>query len=646
MRFDPFQREAIAHIREGVSVLVSAPTGAGKTVIAEHVIRECIRRGRRVVYTAPIKALSNQKYRDFSSGFPDRIGILTGDVSLNPRAPVLIMTTEIFRNKIIEERGSLEDYAWVIFDEIHYLDDFERGSVWEESLMFLPAHMRVLGLSATVPNIDELAQWIASVHGEEVRVVKEEARPVPLHIVFQCQDRFYDRMSALVKEGFRDLGGWAHHRRQRPPKHVVLRPNRVATLMHHLRREDRLPCIYFVFSRKRTEHLAEELSAFDFLTPDEKRTVRGRFEDLCRHFDVTAEAGRRRLAPLIERGIAYHHAGMLPTLKEVVERLFTGRLIKVIVTTETFALGINMPARTVVFDTLRKYSGRGHAPLRTRDFYQMAGRAGRRSIDAEGFVYCRVNPHDVSPRELKRMIHSRPEPVCSRFNASYATLLNLYQKYGEALYEVYPRTFHFFREHRRQRERALEILHAKVALLKTMGCIAPSGGLTEKGAFAARVYGYELLFAELFSRGLLDALSETDLGILCAAVVYEPRKNSRKPRLPRQVKRMERMTDETASSIQRRERRMGIVPVIKRAFFHLSLAMEAWLRGESFDTILRFTDADEGELIRYFRMVIQVLRDIEEAPVSPELRRRMARLARAINRDVVDAERQLRIPPA
>ena len=190
MRYDPFQEKAITAINEGSSVIVCAPTGAGKTAIAEHTIERCLERGEKVIYTSPVKALSNQKFRDFSKNYPEKVGILTGDVNINPDAPALIMTTEIFRNKILEKESSLKHYTWIIFDEIHYLDDIERGSVWEESLIFLPDHMRILGLSATIPNVHELVGWLKSIHRHDIRVIEETKRPVPLHFSTNARGKF------------------------------------------------------------------------------------------------------------------------------------------------------------------------------------------------------------------------------------------------------------------------------------------------------------------------------------------------------------------------------------------------------------------------------------------------------------------------
>ncbi|MDD5680354.1 MAG: DEAD/DEAH box helicase [Candidatus Omnitrophica bacterium] len=644
MQYDPFQQKAIDYIESGHSVIVSAPTGSGKTVIAEYVICDCLAKNTYAIYTAPIKALSNQKFRDFQETFKDKIGILTGDVSINPHAPILIMTTEIFRNKVLEEESDLAKYSWIIFDEIHYLDDYERGTVWEESLIFLPKHMKMLALSATIPNIDEFAGWIQSVHKKPLKIVKEDKRPVPLHFFYQCQGEIADSLGKVKHLGYKstDSYGRQAYRGSRFSHHVALRPNKPTALIKHLSESDELPCIYFSFGRKRCEYLAQEMLGFDFLNAEEKEKIKTLYRDLRHRFDLDNEKNAALLEPFVERGIAFHHAGMLPTLKEVVERLFTSRLIKVIFTTETFALGINMPARTVVFDELRKFYGRYYGTLKTRDFYQMAGRAGRRGIDKEGFVYSRVNPHYTSFPELEKVIYSQPEKVRSRFNASYATILNLYGKYGEKLYDIYPLSFHYFQEKKQSQKKAMELMRAKVKLLKDLGYIK-AGALTEKGEFASKIYGYELSLSELYEKGVLEHLSEHELGVLALALVFEPRKGSVKPSsLPKSAKELSPITENILDHIQRMEKKAFITPLSKRYFYHLAPCLEAWMRKESFDKIMRYTEDDEGEIIRYFRMSIQILNEILETPVSEKLKEKIKNTIYLVNRDIIDAEKQLR----
>ena len=623
MVYDRFQQEAIDYINQGFSVIVSAPTGAGKTAIAEHVITESLRSQTGVVYTAPIKALSNQKFRDFQQQFPDQIGILTGDVSINPAAPVLIMTTEIFRNKILDEPHSLEKYRWIIFDEVHYIDNPERGTVWEESLIFLPKHMQVLALSATIPNIKEFAEWLERIHGKPIKMVIEEKRPVPLHFFFQCANEVADNINQFKR---------ARH----------AKPNKIHTLFDYIRRKDGLPAIYFVFGRRRAEELARELQGFNFLSRDEEVQITCLFHSLLERFDLKNERSAAELLPLVRKGIAYHHAGMLPTLKEVIERLFTSRLLKIIFTTETFALGINMPSRTVIFDELRKYYGRYVRNLKTRDFYQMAGRAGRRGIDQEGFVYCRVNPRRISPEEVRRIIYNPPEEVRSQLNNAYATILNLYEKHKEEIYKIYPLSLHYFQSRRHEQKEALRLIEAKVKLLRELNYIRQDT-ITEKGRFAKSVYGYELILSELHAENLLEQLDEFGLGILAAAVVFEPRKNQALPAISKSSRRIRAACEQVFAGIKERERRYRIYPLSKPPYFHLSGCIESWLRGADFHKILQCTDTDEGEIVRYFRMSVQILREIGEAKVaSPLLKERIRETTRVINRGIIDAEKQLR----
>jgi len=623
MRYDPFQQEAIDYINQGLSVIVSAPTGAGKTAIAEHVISSCLKTGEGVIYTAPIKALSNQKFRDFQKEYADAIGILTGDVSLNPDAPVLIMTTEIFRNKILDQPQSLQRYSWIIFDEVHYIDNPERGTVWEESLIFLPRHMNILCLSATIPNIKQVAEWVSKIHDKPVKTVIEEKRPVPLHFFFQYQNEILDNINRLKKMG---LG----------------RTNRISALINYIRQNEGLPCIYFVFGRRRAEELAKELYGYSFLSNKERAQITFLYEELCSRFDLKEDLTAQEMHPLIQRGVAYHHAGMLPTLKEVIERLFTSKLLKVIFTTETFALGINMPSRSVIFDDLRKFYGHYIRNLKTRDFYQMAGRAGRRGMDKEGFVYCRINPRRISYEEVYRTIYGPPEEVRSQLNTSYATILNLYQKHKEELFDIYPLSLHYFQSRKNEQKNALRLIEAKLQLLKDSGYIE-EGLLTPKGEFTKAVYGYELILAELYEAKILEQLDEFGLGIIASAIVFEPRKNQHILTQSKTSRKIKRISEIIYARIKQNETKHRIFSFSKPPYFHLSSCMEAWLRGTSFDKILKYTDTDEGEIVRYFRMSVQILREISESPAASYIiKERVRETVRVINRDIVDAEKQLR----
>jgi len=658
VKYDPFQERAIAAIDAEKSVLVSAPTGAGKTAIAEYAMDKALARGEKVIYTSPIKALSNQKYRDFSAKYPERVGLLTGDVSLNPDAPIVIMTTEIYRNRLFEDPERLRQTSWVIFDEVHYLDDPERGTVWEEAIMFSPEHVRLLALSATAPNIEELAEWIRGILNHPIEVIIETHRPVPLLHLFQCQGRVMEDTQTLRREGFLNQDTWpqgggfggGRGRRERFQKRgagnyrqqLQAKSNRIDDLIRHLVHENRLPCMYFAFGRKRTEELAWEMQKFDFLTPEERAKVEEIYNHLCAKFELQKEQSAIEMQRLVTHGIAFHHAGMLPTLKEVIEQLFTSKLIKLIFTTETFALGINMPAKSVVFDELRKFYGQGFAFLRTRDYFQMAGRAGRRGMDKEGYVYSRINPHFIQYPSVLRVIYGSPEAIESQFNSCYATLLNLYAQFGEKLIDIYPRSFHYFQSNRKDRRKGVEAMERKLALLKELGHLGPEG-LTLKGEFASWMYGYELLLAEMLEGGYLEMLDETRLSALLAALVYEPRKNATEPKLAPQIAGVEKKAMSYLARIHQLEGAHKIYPPTKFPYFHLAPAIEAWVGGVSFADLGRHTDVDEGEIIRYLRMVIQLLRQLKQAPqVSERLRATADSALKKIDRDVVDAERQLK----
>jgi len=648
--YDAFQQRAIALIDQGRSLFIAAPTGSGKTVLADYVIERSLAHGQQVIYTAPIKALSNQKFRDFSTRHPDQVGILTGDVTINANAPLVIMTTEIYRNTLLEGAQRFTRAAWIIFDEIHYLDDAERGTVWEEAILFTPPHMKMLALSATIPNVDDLVRWIRTIHERPIEVIEETQRPVPLTTVFQCQNRMLTSEQALKRDGYdgrEDWSAWqraARYRgRQRHRAPTAARSNRLDALVRHLQEADRLPGILFVFGRRRVEDLAWEASGFSLVTAAERTRLRALYDELCAAFELQQDRTAQALRRLIEQGVAYHHAGMLPTLKEVIERCFTSRLVKLIVTTETFALGINMPARSVILDAVTKRSDRGFALLRRREFLQMAGRAGRRGMDDAGFVYVRVHPTHVPYPEVVRLLHGTPEPVQSRFNMTYATLLNLHRRYGRGLLDVFPKTLYYFQTSGPRRQAGLELMTRKLDLLTSLGYLTEDG-LTAKGEFGSWLYGYELLLSELHEAGALHALDPVMLAVLLVAVVYEPRPG-RSPHSPhRMSKRLARLCHDPLQRIHQAERAFRITPRSKAPAFGLSLAMEAWMHKQPFDRLSHRTEVDEGEIVRYFRMTVQLLRQLHEDPASDaQLQTTARRAMERINRDVIDAEAQLRL---
>jgi superfamily II RNA helicase len=604
-KLDKFQEEAIKYAKNNYSVIVSAPTGAGKTLIAEYIINECIKNKKGVIYTSPIKALSNQKFRDFSKKYPKKVGILTGDVSINVDSPILIMTTEIFRNAILVNPQKYKDREWVIFDEIHYLDDIERGTVWEEAIILLPPQMKILALSATLSNIDEFVSWLKSVHRFPIKSIVEEKRPVPLHFFFQCNNQFFSsfkelKHSHLIKKHIKSFSF-----KDKEKEFFHLKPNRLSTLIKYLENKNGLPCIYFSFSRRRCEELAQEVAEVCFLNSSEREKVMSIFDNLIEKFGISS-SHINFLSFLIKKGIAYHHAGLLPSLKEIIEQLFSRGLIKMIFTTETFALGINMPAKAVVFDELTKFYGRYTRYLKTRDFYQMAGRAGRRGIDEEGFVIVRVNPHKIDLSSLEKIIYGKYEPIKSQLNSCYATILNLYKLMGKKILNFYPLSFHFYKSNPHEKKETLGLLKRKISLLKNLNYILDKEDISWKADLASKVYSFELPIGEMFSSRFLDSLSEKELFILISSLCYEPRKGEKKPKLSKKIKKIKKEADKFTKYIHRMERKMRIYPLSKKFYFHLAQASWAWFEGTRFHKLSKFCNVDEGEIVRYFRMSIQV----------------------------------------
>lgn len=471
---DPFQTLAIEALQRGETVLVCAPTGTGKTMVADWMVESTLARGLEVVYTAPIKALSNQKFRDYCRMLgEDKVGLVTGDLVIRPDAPCRVMTTEILRNQLLTGHP-LDRLGAIIVDEIHFLDDAERGTVWEELLIYLPAEIQVVGLSATLSNLEEFAAWLRSVREHDVTVVEEHRRAVPLRFLVATRELGL-RDPVEMKEAFRrwqetqkggavrpppqDRRGGRPGRRGREDR-PASSPTRHADVFRLLA-PDLLPYLYFVQSRRDAEGMARGLLGRlqqvgdSLLDQDEEARV----VDALRALQAGATGASALdadLSALYRRGIAFHHAGLHVSLKALVEELYEQRLIKVLYCTGTFALGINMPARCTVFDKMERYDGKEMIPLPSREFMQMAGRAGRRGMDEEGLVVVRTDI-ELWPgvgKQLDRYLRGHIEPVHSRFSLSLHSVINLLSRYGEPhIRTLVEKSFlAFHRQHRAERE--------------------------------------------------------------------------------------------------------------------------------------------------------------------------------------------------
>jgi len=639
----PFQSESIRAIQRRHSVIVAAPTGAGKTLVADYAIESVLDAGERIVYTSPVKALSNQKFRDFRERHGDDVGIMTGDVTINAEAPLLIMTTEVFRNTIFENPARLKGTRYVVFDEVHYIDDHDRGTVWEESIIFAPDHIRFVCLSATVPNVKELASWIRRTRGGRIDVVVHLERPVPLRHFLHTPGAGMIKL-ADAKAKFATLQRKKHRKRDPVGKEIL----------DMLEARHLLPCLYFCFSRKDCEKLARAHARRNLLSTTEQKTILTQFDDLKERYQLPDDDRTGRLRQMASRGSMYHHAGLLPIHKEIVERLFASGLIKLLFTTETFALGVNMPAKTVVFHQLKKFDGVAMNWLRTRDYYQMAGRAGRQGIDDVGHVVSRIELKWDNPADAQRLIEDKVEPVRSRFNLSYSGLLSLYQRLGEEhLAVAYERSFaRFQREHGRNRKgkaskhapREAKSIEQRLEVLKRTGYIDETG-LTEKGRFAEFLNGYEVQAAELRSYGVFHLSSEIQLAILMVAVVFEERKGDASAHLdPGILQEIKRLSEWKIREFRRVEFECGLRELAKEPDFRMAGPTHLWASGGSLAEVRETTTISDGDLVRNFRMAIQLMRQVRaQLKGEEELKQRFQTAIERMDRDEVDARKQLEL---
>lgn len=684
LKLDRFQEEAIGHLMQEHSVLVAAPTGTGKTLVADWIVEDALSHGKRVIYTAPIKALSNQKFRDYTSLHgEDKVGLVTGDLVIRRDAPCLVMTTEILRNMLLGGE-KLEDLRAVVIDEVHFLDDRERGTVWEEVLIYLPQHVLIVALSATLPNLDQFSEWLSFVRSREVAVITETKRAVPLDFHFATTGVGLTTPAAFARRAAQhkptapavDRSGGRNRRDRRgkdrydgpkTPPHDVVRMISDA---------DGLPMLYFVFSRHDAERFAKSLAfrfRAEFLDEDEQAQVEA--------FLLKANIGPAlddEVHDMYRRGIACHHAGLHVSLKLAVEQLYEQRLIKVLFCTSTFALGINMPARSVAFHGVEKFDGEEVRPLPVRGFMQKAGRAGRRGMDEAGHVVVRMDLHEFAQYKpvIQRYFDQAYEPVRSSFNLSWNSVVNLIGRHDmEHVRSIVGKSFMSWslaqqataqmakaeeleraaedgskgaaKEARRLRKRAetaddrcwSELLDKRQFLIST-------GYLTEDNKFrsGARILSHlqiaEIFMTELILSGVLEDLDGPGMfAVLCALTNDLPRNVT----LEARVDRRDRELAEKLREIRMSPPVVGAEAISKVEVTFCPSMMplgRAWADGKPLDLVLQMISSPtdwSGTLITGFRRAKDLagqLMDVYED--IPQRRDAMKSLLKSVSRDEVE----------
>ncbi|MFC1732512.1 DEAD/DEAH box helicase [candidate division KSB1 bacterium] len=598
LTLDKFQEDSIKAIDNNHSVVVSAPTGSGKTLIADYIINKDIKKGIRVIYTAPIKALSNQKYKEFTTDYgKDNVGLLTGDVVINPRAPILIMTTEVYRNMALTNDKLIESVSYVVFDEVHYINDVERGYVWEESIIFSNENVRFLCLSATIPNAQEFASWINSIKKHTVETIEHNIRNVPLH------KRFYDaELGIATLEDIREvkdipdykyvMGRQRRRTRTKPPNHIEL----IKEI------KNKLPCFFFNFSRQGCQELALELAHAKIfeMNPAITSFVRKKLENAPK--EISSLKSTKTLRRILPFGIAFHHAGLIPIIKNIVEELFSQGKINVLYTTETFAVGINMPAKTVCFKSPRKFDGINFRFLNSKEYFQIAGRAGRRGIDKEGFAYIMIDRRDFDYSLLKKITDADTEPIRSQFRLSVNTVLNLiHQHTPDKIEKILEMSFYTYQQdHKTEIKNSFNKTSKK---LTKLGYIK-EGKLTEKGKFSSKIYSDEIMIGELFATDFYSKLDGYQLMLIMASLCYEPRKKTKFYKTY-PSKSLNELKSKIPSDLG-----------MKKRFNHLdsiTALIHPCYHGKDIFEILDNTNLLEGDIIRFFRQMIDRFSQIRNA---------------------------------
>jgi ATP-dependent RNA helicase HelY len=744
---DDFQLQALHRIAEGSSVIVSAPTGAGKTLIAEFAIWLALCSQRRIGYTTPLKALSNQKYGDFQREFGEaQVGILTGDVKMAPQAPVLVMTTEILRNMFYER--AFPEMAYVVLDECHFIGDEGRGTVWEEIIINCPPEIRLVALSATVSNIQEIAAWIEEVHGP-IEVIYHPTRPVPLEFLFCDKD---GKMVSLTGMNQRQLEQSLYKGQPRPQRKgrrgrnrglerfaMPRRPANPSLVIPSLEARRWLPAIYFIFSRAGCEQALHRFldEGGDLLKLRERERVEEIIEATsleCFSLNLESELNATLIRGL-KRGVGVHHAGILPALKRLTETLFEQGLVKVVFATETMSLGIHMPAKSVVLQGVSKRSDFGFRNLTHNEITQMGGRAGRRGIDPEGKAVVALESKEAIGETL-HLIRGRPEPIESQFRIGYSSAALLLRNYPEedSIRKIVESSFGQFqnrkkmeeleegieeaeekvqecrsfkppcgdlqkiltyRQVRDQRGKAPKGREASAPKLEEMDChrcqkrgdcerrlrrcrrwerslvtkrqdlnvlansyweqflrvkavlrrfgYVKDHGLSQEGHLIASLrHDNELLVARIVFSHILEGLKPAEIAAILSCVVDEPRSRDAliakvflrgHPQLKERLRQMEGLAEEI---FQVQKESTVFLPVN----FHTNFVAAAYEWASGADDWVRLVSSSfgghEGDLIRSFRRLIDLCRQLIDAPtLPPGLGERLWQVTEMLDRGIV-----------
>jgi len=667
---DPFQGQALDATDEGANVLVSAPTGSGKTLIAAYGVQRALDLGTKAFYTTPLKALSNQKFTELVVEHgADEVGLLTGDTAIRPHATIVVMTTEVLRNMLLTGSRLLDGLGVVILDEVHFIQDPYRGGVWEEVLIMTPAHVQFICLSATVSNASVLGEWIRSVRGP-TEVIVERRRPITLrhHVAVTPRGEEGPRLVDLLNgdrvsdEGLRidqanrrtprsRPGGssWGGGRPSGPPRPYL--PPRRSELIEMLGGRDMLPAIVFIFSRAGCDDAVRQVQrdGVRLVGRSERQQIRAIAEHYVDEFDDEEldALGYGQWVEGLEAGIASHHAGLVPAFREAVEVCFSQGLLGVVFATETLSLGINMPARTVVLERFSKFGGAGRATLTSGEYAQMTGRAGRRGLDDEGHAVVAFS-QETTISDVARVAVAPPPDLHSSFRPTYNLACNLVRSFSrEEALALLGKSFAQFEvdhHHRSSRRLVAEVFARRMAVLEEMGYVS-GWALTDAGERLRSLYHEaDVLLAEALAVGALEGAEPSILCGVLSSMIFEPRRARRVPGAATGSKKKkgkkgalpDRLGDGRRRDMAARlvhvavaadrlhaVEEVHLVPRTRSAEPGLSTAVAAWARGATLSTVLAVAARDVGEIapgdfVRVIKQVADLASQISHVATDPQ----------------------------